>query len=51
MLVYSCQENYCAAIKLSTSEIELGKRGAYINEGKDVYEHILDYCKMHLGIK
>jgi len=43
MLAYICNEDFGAAMKLATSEIKLGNRGRYNNEGKDIYEHILNY--------
>lgn len=48
MLAYICHENYFGALKLVKSEIELGNRGGYHNEGKDIYEHILSYCMIKM---
>lgn len=48
MLAYICNENYSDAMKLATSEIELGNRGGYSNEGKDIYKHILNYCMIKM---
>ena len=48
MLAYICNEDFGAAMKLATSEIELGNRGGYSNEGKDIYEHILNYCMIKM---
>jgi|BioPla2DNA2_1021312.scaffolds.fasta_scaffold119703_1 hypothetical protein len=48
MLAYICHENYSDAMKLATSEIELGNRGGYSNEGKDIYKHILNYCMIKM---
>jgi hypothetical protein len=41
-------ENYAIAREMATTEIRNNKRGGYSNEGKDIYQHIVEYCKSKL---
>lgn len=44
-IAYISQENYFNAENLAYNKIKEGESSGYINEGKDLYEFIVKYCK------
>lgn len=47
MLAYILLNESDKALCLAKAEIEKGNRGGYQNDGKDIYQYIVDYCKNH----
>ena len=47
MLAYILLNESDKALCLAKAEIEKGNRGGYQNDGKDIYQYIVDYCKSH----
>lgn len=44
MLVAIQLGDYQTALKMAKDELEIGKRGCFQNNGKDIYEYTVDYC-------
>ena len=45
MLSYILLKESDKALGLAKAEIKQGNRGGYQNDGKDIYQYIVDYCK------
>lgn len=44
MIANIAKKDYFVAKEIACEEIDKGQRGGYRNQGKDIYEHIIDYC-------
>lgn len=44
MLFYIKEHNYKKARNMAFYELENGRYGYFKNKGKDIYEHIIDFC-------
>ena len=45
MLVYIKEENYLKARNLAVNELENHRYGDFKNQGKYIYEHVVDFCE------
>ena len=48
MLLEIYKKDYAKAEKIAMEELNAGRRGNFINEGKDVYTHVIEYCKKNI---
>lgn len=48
MIANISKKEYSVAKEMAYIEIEKGKRGGFVNKGKDIYQYVLEYCNNHI---
>lgn len=48
MIANISKKDYFVAKEIACEEIDKGQRGGYRNKGKDIYEHIIEYCGKYI---